>query len=147
MEDDNTQNNHTHQSGSRINIIPLIIIIGIIFVLFRYDLSSITKNLQLNKNINYVKTTVLDYWHKISPTGSQSLFSQFFKTNNLNPVSNTPGITDFINSFKGVDSISGAKDVVEDKAKKAVAGEVTKQVNTWANSKELNTTNEIVPTQ
>lgn len=147
MEEENTQHNHNHQSGSRINILPLIIIIGIIFVLFRYDLSSITKNPQLNKNINYVKTTVVNYWHKIVPSSGGGIFSQFFKTNNTNPLQQTPGITDFINSFKGVDSISGAKDVVEDKAKKAVADEVTKQVNTWANNKELNTTNEIVPTQ
>lgn len=147
MEEENTQHNHNHQSGSRINILPLIIIIGIIFILFRYDLGTISKNPQLNKNINYIKTTVVNYWHKIVPSSGGGIFSQFFKTNNLNPVSQTPGITDFINSFKGVDSITGAKDVVEDKAKKAVADEVTKQVNTWANNKELNTTNEIVPTQ
>lgn len=147
MENNQSDQNLHSQSGSRFNIIPLIIIIGLIYVFFNYDLKSITNNPQVEKNVTYIKTTVLNWWHKVGVPEGSGVFSQFFKTDQVNPLKSTPGISDFINSFKGVDSVSGAKDVLEQKTKEVIKDEATKQLNTWANSKELNNNTEIVPTR
>jgi hypothetical protein len=142
----NHEDGHVHSSGARFNILPLIIIIGILFVLFRYDLRSLVNNPQLEKNISYVKTTVINWWHKVGVPEGSGVFSQFFKTDHLNPLGSTPGINDFINSFSGVKSVDDAQKLVTDKVTDTVKDEVKKQVNTWANAKEVNTTNELVPT-
>ncbi len=146
--DDHTHQDDSHDSlsHSRVNLLPIIIIFGIIFILFRYDIKSIANNPQLNKNISYVKVTISNWWHEAGIPKGQGVFSKFFKTDNMNPLNNTPGITSFIDSFKGVDNISDAKNIIENTTKEAIKDEATKQLNTWANNSEFNTTNEVVPT-
>ena len=72
---DNSKHHQYHTKSSRFNIIPIIIIIGIIYFFFNYDIETLSKNKQLNKNISYLKDKVVMVISEIK--------SKFFQTENL----------------------------------------------------------------
>lgn len=136
---------HTH-SHSRINILPIIFIFGILFVLFKYDIKSIVNNPQLNTNISYVKTTVLNWWHEVGIPQNKGIFSQFFDTQDINPLDNTPGINSFLKNFTEINNPNEIQNIIEDQTQNTTKNTTVNQLNTWSNNPELNNTNEIIPT-
>lgn len=74
MEEIHTHSEPSHRS--RLNILPILVIAGLIYVLFWVDLDSFINSPQFQKNISYIKTS----FQKLVPKANidtASLFSTF----------------------------------------------------------------------
>lgn len=55
--EENTQNQPPVKHHSRLNVLPILIIAGILYLLFKVDLNSVVNSPQFQKNILYIKTS------------------------------------------------------------------------------------------
>lgn len=75
------------------NLLPLIIIVGLFYLFFAYDIESVVKNKQLNSNIAYIKSQINSILNKYTT----EIKTGFLKTEG---VSNTNKTSTFnLNSF------------------------------------------------
>ena len=72
-----------------LNLWPLVIIGALIYVFMHYDVETITKNKQLNKNIEYVKSFILSNFDQLKSNVKNNFLKGDFSSLNTSKASNT----------------------------------------------------------
>lgn len=72
-----------------LNLWPLVIIGALIYVFMHYDVETIAKNKQLNKNIEYVKSFILSNFDQLKSNVKNNFLKGDFSSLNTSKASNT----------------------------------------------------------
>ena len=72
-----------------LNLWPLVIIGALIYLFMHYDVETITKNKQLNKNIEYVKSFILSNFDQLKSNVKNNFLKGDFSSLNTSKASNT----------------------------------------------------------
>lgn len=67
------------------NLLPLIILVGLFYLFFAYDIESVVKNKQLNDNVVYIKSKINSMLDKYS----SEIKTGFLKTEGVNNTNKT----------------------------------------------------------
>lgn len=67
------------------NLLPLIILVGLFYLFFAYDIESVVKNKQLNNNVAYIKSKI----NSILDKYSSEIKTGFLKTEGVNNINKT----------------------------------------------------------
>jgi len=67
------------------NLLPLIILVGLFYLFFAYDIESVVKNKQLNNNVAYIKSKISSLLDKYS----SEIKTGFLKTEGVNNINKT----------------------------------------------------------
>lgn len=106
MKDKNTIRNR-----GGFNLLPLIILVGLFYLLFAYDVESVVKNKQLNSNITYIKNQINSILNKYT----DEIKTGFLKTEGVSHTNKT-GSFNLNNFFPELNNLSEVnKDTSTDK--------------------------------